>query len=76
MGSDLSTIVKALSKPCESAVHDCAQISSESDCSSGCCTCHTKTIARDDDDDDGGTIAPDTLAGRETEIERPSKSTA
>ena len=69
MGSDLSTIVKALSKPCESAVHDCAQISSESDCSSGCCTCHTKTIAPDDDD-------PDTLAGRETEIERPSKSTA
>ena len=70
MGSDLSTIVKALSKPCESAVHDCAQISSESDCSSGCCTCHTKTIAPDDDDD------PDTLAGLETEIERPSKSTA
>ena len=52
MGSDLGTVVKALSRPCESAVHDCAQISSESDCSSGCCTCHTKTTATDPEDAD------------------------
>ena len=42
MGNDLA---RALSRPFESAVHDCTQISSESDCSSGCCSCHTKTIA-------------------------------
>ena len=50
MGSDLSTIAKALSIPFQSAVHDCAQMSSESDCSIGCCACHTKTIAADLDD--------------------------
>ena len=49
MGNDL---VRALSSPFESAVHDCAQISSESDCQSGCCSCHTKTIAPDTDPDD------------------------
>ena len=48
MGSDLSAIVTALSQPCESAVHDCAQLSGESDCGSGCCYCHTKTIVPDD----------------------------
>ena len=48
MGSDL---VKALIRPIESAVHDCAQISSESECQSGCCSCHTKTIAPDDNAD-------------------------
>ena len=42
MGNDL---VRALANPFESAVHGCTQISSESDCSSGCCSCHTKTIA-------------------------------
>ncbi len=42
MGSDL---VKALSQPFESAVHDRAQLSSESDCNSACCSCHAKTIA-------------------------------
>ena len=51
MGSDLSTIVKALSIPFQSAVHECAQISSESDCTfSGCCACHTRTTAPDPDD--------------------------
>ena len=50
MGSDL---VKALSNPFESAVHDCSQISSESDCSSGCCSCHSKTIAPEADPDEG-----------------------
>ena len=50
MGSDFSTIVKALSIPFQSAVHDCAQISSESDCTfSGCCACHTRTTAPDSD---------------------------
>ncbi len=44
MGSDL---VKALSNPFESAVHDCARISSESDCNSACCSCHAKTVAAD-----------------------------
>ncbi len=48
MGNDL---IRALSSPFESAVHDCTQISSESDCSSGCCSCHTKTIAPDTDDE-------------------------
>ncbi len=47
MGTDL---IRALSRPLESAVHDCTQISSESDCSSGCCSCHTKTIAPDTDE--------------------------
>ena len=47
MGNDL---VRALSRPFESAVHDCSQISSESDCESMCCTCHSKTIAPDADD--------------------------
>ena len=50
MGSDL---VKALSRPIESAVHDCAQISSESDCQSGCCSCHSRTIAPEADPDEG-----------------------
>ena len=44
MGSDL---VKALSNPFESAVHDCARLSSESDCDSACCSCHAKTVAAD-----------------------------
>ena len=48
MGSDL---IKALSNPFEPAVHDCTQISSESDCSSGCCSCHTRTIAPEADAD-------------------------
>ena len=48
MGSDL---VKALSRPVEATVHDCAQISSESDCNfSGCCSCHSKTTAPDPED--------------------------
>ncbi len=75
--------MKALSRPCESAVHDCAQISSEGDCSSGCVTCHTKTIAPDDDtlaERDDDTLAErddDTLlAGRDAEIECPSKGTS
>ncbi len=38
-------LAKALSNPFESAVPDCPQISSESDCISGCRTCHPKTIA-------------------------------
>ena len=46
MGSDL---VKALSRPLESAVHDCTQISSKSDCQSGCCSCHSRTIAPEAD---------------------------
>ena len=50
MGNDL---VRALSRPFESAVHDCSQISSETDCSSGCCSCHTKTIAPEADPDEG-----------------------
>ena len=48
MGNDL---VRVLSSPFESAVHDCTQLSSESDCNSGCCSCHTKTIAPDQDTD-------------------------
>ncbi len=55
MGSDL---VKALSNPFESAVHDCSQISSESDCSSVCCTCHSKTIAPDPSSDEETDGAP------------------
>ncbi len=47
MGSDL---VKALSNPIVSAVHDCAQISSESDCNSGGGRCHAKAIAPATDD--------------------------
>ena len=47
MGSDL---VKALSNPFESAVHDCARLSSESDCNSACCSCHAKTVAADGPD--------------------------
>ena len=43
-------IVKALSEPFESAVHDCSQLSSESDCKSWCCSCHSKTRAADPDD--------------------------
>ena len=50
MGNDL---VRALSRPFESAVHDCSQVSSETDCSSGCCSCHTKTIAPEADPDEG-----------------------
>ena len=46
MGNDL---IRALSRPFESAVHDCSQISSESDCESVCCTCHSKTIAPEAD---------------------------
>ena len=50
MGSDL---VKALSRPVEATVHDCAQISSESDCNfSGCCSCHSKTIALEAEPDE------------------------
>ena len=49
MGADL---VKAMSTPIQSAVHDCAQISSESDCQSMCCTCHAKTIGPDEDSRD------------------------
>ena len=63
MGNDL---VRALASPFESAVHDCAQISSESDCQSGCCSCHTKTIAPDTDPDDEETDA-------ETEINTQTK---
>ena len=40
-------IVKAVSRPFESAVHDCSQISSESDCESGCCKAHWKTVGAD-----------------------------
>ena len=50
MGND---IARALSRPFESAVHDCTQISSESDCDSVCCTCHSKTIAPEADPDEG-----------------------
>ena len=66
MGNDL---IRALSRPFESAVHDCAQISSESDCQSGCCSCHTKTIAPDTDpDEDEETDEPE-----ETEISTQTK---
>ncbi len=66
-------------------MHDCSQNSSESDCNNRGLTCHDKTIAPDDDDDtlaagamperDDDTLAGrDTLlAGRDAEIERPSK---
>ena len=64
MGNDL---VRALSSPFGSAVHDCAQISSESDCQSGCCSCHTKTIAPDTDPDE------DEPEGAETEINTQTK---
>ena len=47
MGNEL---IRALSRPIESAIHDCAQISSESDCQSVRCTCHSRTIAPDADD--------------------------
>ena len=40
-------IVKAVSRPFEPAVHDCSQISSESDCESGCCKAHWKTVGAD-----------------------------
>ena len=40
-------IVKAVSRPFEGAVHDCSQISSESDCESGCCKAHWKTVGAD-----------------------------
>ena len=40
-------IAKAVSRPFESAVHDCSQISSESDCESGCCKAHWKTVGAD-----------------------------
>ncbi len=60
MGSDL---VKALSRPFESAVHDCTQISSESDCNSACCTCHSKTTAPD--------AGPDEETDEETELIAP-----
>ncbi len=40
-------IVKAISQPFESAVHNCSQIPSESDCESGYCTTHWKTIGAD-----------------------------
>ena len=40
-------IVKAVSRPFESAVHDCSQISSESDWESGCCKAHRKTVGAD-----------------------------
>ena len=63
MGNDL---IRALSRPFESAVHDCTQISSESDCSSGCCSCHTKTIAPDPESDED-------LRPEETEINIHSK---
>ena len=44
-------IVKAVSRPIESAVHDCSQISSESDCESGCCRAHWKTVGADGDEE-------------------------
>ena len=40
-------IVKAVSRPFESAVQDCSQISSESDCESGCCKAQWKTLGAD-----------------------------
>ena len=46
MGND---IIKTLSQPFVSAVHDGTQISSDSDCNSGCCSCHTRTIAPEAD---------------------------
>ena len=64
MGNDL---VRVLSSPFESAVHACAQLSSESDCNSGCCSCHTKTIAPDTDPDE------DEDEPEETEINTQTK---
>ncbi len=56
-----NVLIRALSSPFESAVHDCTQISSESDCSSGCCSCHTRTIAPETDpDDEPGDVEIDT----------------
>ncbi len=43
-------IVKAISRPFESAVHDCDQMSSESDSESGCCKAHWKTVGAAADD--------------------------
>ena len=68
MGNDL---IKALSQPFESAVHDCAQISSESDCNSGCCSCHTKTVAPGADPDEDGLETED--EPEETEIALQTK---
>ena len=71
MGNDL---IRALSRPFESAVHDCAQISSESDCNSGCCSCHTKTIAPDTDpDEDGLSCAAETDEPGDAEINTQTK---
>ena len=42
-------IVRALATPLESAVHDCSQISSESNCESGCCKASWKTVGADAD---------------------------
>ena len=68
MGSDL---VKALSQPFESAVHDCTQLSSESDCTfRGCCSCHTKTIAPDSDTEPDDGSRPE-----EAEIDIETKDT-
>ena len=48
MGSDLA---KAVAAPFVETVRACTSLSSESDCEmSKCCTCHTKTAARDLDD--------------------------
>ena len=49
MGSDLA---QALASPFTEAVRYCTSLSSESDCESMCCTCHTKTTARDSDDEE------------------------
>ncbi len=65
MGNDLT---KALSQPFESAVHDCAQISSEGDCNSGCCSCRTRTIAPEAD-------AEEEVEETDTEIALQTKET-
>ena len=65
MGSDL---VKALSNPFESAVHDCARLSSESDCNSACCSCHAKTVAAEEGLASGLTSEPPP-ADSEIEVE-------
>ena len=70
MGSDL---VKALSNPFESAVHDCSQISGESDCSSGCCSCHTKTIAPEADPDAGDGLEGSAQEETDAEINTQTK---
>ncbi len=68
MGSDLA---KALSQPFEAAVHDCAQLSRDSDCSmSGCCACHSKTIAPEAED---GGSEPEGCAPEVAEIEIKEK---